>query len=75
MYVHVIGTGWACNNGRTALGSDFGAVDKFAENLSRLIESPDLRLKLRDNALKELPKYSINHIMAQWNGLFKECLN
>ena len=72
---NVVGTGWACNDGRTALGCRFGDVDKFAENLSRLIESPVLRLKLRDNALKELPKYNINHIMIQWNCLLKECLN
>ena len=70
----VVGTSWASNGGKTALSCDFGDTDAFAHNLSLLIENPQLRLELREKALKELPKYNIDTIMAKWNELITICL-
>ena len=72
---NIVGVGWAYNNGQTVLACDFGDTESYAKNLEKLIENPQLRVKLRNNALKELPKYSIDHIMSQWNDLFIKCCN
>lgn len=71
---NVVGTSWLSNTESVALACNFGDIDKFSENLSLLIDSFNLRKKLRDNALKELPKYNIDNIMTQWNNLFKLCI-
>ena len=70
----IVGTGWASNNGKTALVCDFGDTDSFSNNLSKLIENPDLRLNLRNEALKEIPKYNIDYVMSEWDTLIKQCI-
>lgn len=70
----IVGTDWASNNGKTALACKFGDINSFSNNLSELIENPELRLKLRNEALKELPKYNIDNIMSKWNKLVKQCI-
>lgn len=71
---NVVGTSWLSNAEQAVLACDFGDIDKFTENLSLLMNDFDLRKKIRDNALKELPKYHIDHIMKQWNDLFEQCI-
>lgn len=71
---NVIGTSWLSNAGQVVLACDFGDTEQFARNLSMLIENYQLRLDVRNNALKELPKYHIDHIMKQWNNLFEQCI-
>lgn len=70
----IVGTSWASNKGKTALVCNFGDTDSFSNNLSKLIENPDLRLNLRNEALKEMPKYNIDYVMSEWDTLIKQCI-
>lgn len=42
---------------------------KFSEELLKMIQSPDLRLKISKQAQKKSEKYAINHITQQWLNL------
>ena len=66
----VVGVRGIVENGRSGLLAPFGNVQVFADNLGILIESPELRMKLREEGLNEIKKYDVIKTMEKWNNLF-----
>lgn len=50
-------------------------IETFAEKLSQLIESPQLRKTMGKAAIQSSQRYSAERIMAQWIDLFNELIN
>lgn len=48
--------------------------DKMKDALITLIENPDLRLRLANNAIHNVGRFSINKIVDQWEYLFNDVL-
>ena len=71
----IVGVKWLLSDKETALLCPFGDVDAFAQNLSMLIESRSLRVKLRTAAKKRMEDFRIEVIMEKWNSLFEGCVN
>ena len=51
------------------------AIDKFAEKLCKLIDSPQLRIEMGKAAIQSSQRYSADKIMPQWLNLFNELMN
>ena len=71
----IVGVKWLLSDKETALLSPVGDVDDFAQNLSMLIESRSLRVKLRTAAKKRMEDFRVEVIMEKWNSLFEGCVN
>lgn len=50
-------------------------VEKLSQAMLRLIENPELKNELSQNALKSSYKYDINNIGQYWKDLFKDMVN
>lgn len=51
-----------------------GDIDAFANSLSWLMQNPELRVKMAQAGLKNVQRFSIEHIAEQWRSVF-ESLN
>ena len=63
----------AINDGTDGLLVPFGNEDAFADALLRLIENPDLRAEMGNNAKLMALRYSPENIAARWMQIFSEC--
>ena len=59
------------NDGKDGFIVPFGDIDRYAERLQLLMESPAERERLADNALISVKKFDKEHVMRQWVILFE----
>lgn len=61
-------------NAKNGFVVPFGDIDSYCSCLRRLMDSLDLRLELRKEALQKSLEFDKNKIMNQWVNLFNECI-
>src|SRR4030095_3070381 len=47
-----------------------GPIGRYTRSLRRLVEHAELRERLGAQALRDADEYTIEHVAAQWEGLF-----
>lgn len=60
------------NDGEDGILCENGNIVKLAEEICRLIEDEQLRKDIGQKAARKIQKYTIDHIMKQWDNLFQE---
>ena len=60
------------NDGEDGFIVPFGDIDRYAERLRLLMESPAERERLADNVLISVKKFDKEHVMQQWVNLFEK---
>lgn len=59
-------------DGEDGILCENGNIQQLADGICKLIENDDLRQEMGKKAIINIKRFSIDHIMQQWDHLFKE---
>ena len=63
------------HDGEDGILCDDGNIKQLAAGICRLIENEKLRKEMGINAARNIQRYTVDHIMQEWDRLFKETIN